>query len=309
MFSHLSTYTQRLALLALLVGVGAATWSPALAHLPLDAQEAIVDQELAKRPHDVNVLLQRAALYQEEGDWDAAIAKTLEAREHGANPMEIDIALADLLRSAGLPHSAEALIENVLRNAPGAPSALLVRARIHDDLHAPNEAAADYFAAILATESPQPGLVVHAMESLVAVGRAEDALRLANHVQRQTGAVVTVVLPAVAIERKAGRPNKALERLDLLLEQSPRHPLWLAERAEILEELGRHQAAAALRQEVADLIAARPADRKGPELQQLEKKLRAPGTTAPPAKALPPNRATSVRMPPHDNHLLQPRLQ
>ena len=79
---------------------------------------------------------------------------------------------------------------------------------------------------------------------------------------------------ALELELELGRNDRALERIDTLIAQAPKHPIWVARRAEILEADGKLLAAAEGYQQAVSLIAARPPDRRSDKLVALENALR-----------------------------------
>lgn len=247
----------------------------ASAHLPLSEQEIAIDAELKEAPGDASKLLLRAALYRKRGAVDEAIATVLEAQKAGADAVLAGVALANLHFDAGLFHSAEAYAQQALSVDPKANSASLASARAHKALGFHEEAADDYRAAVRHGGRSQPGIVIEAMQGQVAVERYDQALEIADEAMAKSGILVTISLPAIQIERERGNYDAALQRMDRLLVQSPGHELWLAEKAEILDEAGRVEDARVTREQVLALIAKRPAARKNHRLVEIERTFKA----------------------------------
>ncbi|MFQ5515440.1 MAG: tetratricopeptide repeat protein [Myxococcota bacterium] len=244
------------------------------AHPSLSEEEAFVERALAANPDDFTLHLRRARLHRERGRWDAAAASLLRAAELGADEIRVQVALARIFLDAGFPLTAERQIERVLASRPEHPEARIVRARISSALGKRLRAADDYRAGLLHLERPEPGLVLEAMEAQRAADRPEDALRVADAAMARIGVVASLQLPALEIELELGHPERALARIEVLLEQAPAHPLWLARRAELLEATGRAREARATYAQTLALLERRPIRRKSQAMRDLERRLR-----------------------------------
>lgn len=249
--------------------------APAGAHLPVDEQEMAVAAALEADPENIKMLLMRANLQRKRGDFDEAIASTLEARRAGADADSININVANLMLEAGFPHAAEGFVELVLAAHPEESAALLCRARVHSTLKMSGAAADDYSAALKSGAAPQAGVVIEAMQAQVLAERPDEALAIADAAMSKVGVVVTIALPAIEIARAEGDPQDALRRIDALLVQAPDHELWLAEKAEILDEAGMEDQARATRERAVALLAKRPAQRKSREMAAIEEEMKA----------------------------------
>lgn len=245
------------------------------AHLPLDEKEALVEKALQERGEDPGLHLRRAVLHRERRQWDAAAAAYLRAAALGADPNQVEVALAQVFLEAGLPLTAEMQVERVVVRAPTDATALITRARIRRTLGQRDGAADDFARAVALLEQPDPDVVRDAMDAQVAAGRPEAALTLADTAMKRIGPVVSIQLPAIEIELARGRSEAALGRLDVLLAQAPRHEVWLAQRAEILERMGRLDEARSTYAQALALIQKRPAGRRSEKIAELERRLEA----------------------------------
>ena len=260
-------------LLALAACLLAGLPSSAGAHPPLTETERQVEQALEESPEDSDLQLQRAALYRQRSSWDEAAAAYLRAAALGADRDQVDVALAQVFLEAGLPLTAEMQVERVLARKPDDAAARITRARVRQALGNLPGAADDYQRGVELLAHPEPGVVREAMSAQVAAGRPEQALRLADAAMRKIGPVVSVQLPAIEIELESGHPEAALGRIDTLLAQAPRHEIWLAERGEILEKVGRVDEARATYEHSLSLIQERPQRRRSDKLTALEHRL------------------------------------
>jgi predicted RNA polymerase sigma factor len=86
--------------------------------------------------------------------------------------------------------------------------------------------------------------------------------------------VPSLALAALDLEVALGRHQAALARLDRLLAEGPRNEAWLARRGELLERAGRRDEARGAYARALELIATRPAERRGKRIEELEHRLR-----------------------------------
>ena len=79
---------------------------------------------------------------------------------------------------------------------------------------------------------------------------------------RRLGPLVTLELPAIELELRAGRYDRALARLEQVSSQSPRKETWLARRGEILELANRAPEALAAYSACLEAVEILPPDRR-----------------------------------------------
>jgi Tfp pilus assembly protein PilF len=262
------------AVLALVLALGVACLaSPVGAHLPLDEKEALVEKALEERGEDPQLHLRRAVLHRQRRQWDAAAASYLRAAALGADQNQVEVALAQVFLDAGLPLTAEMQIERVVARAPTDATALITRARVRRTLGQRDGAADDFERAVALLQHPDPDVVRDAMDAQVAAGRPEAALAVADAAMKRIGPVVSIQLPAIEVELARGRSEAALGRLDVLLAQAPRHEVWLAQRGDILENMGRPDEARSAYAQALALIRERPAGRRSEKIAELERRL------------------------------------
>jgi tetratricopeptide (TPR) repeat protein len=246
---------------------------PAEAHPPLTEKEALVDKALDDSADEPGLHITRATLHRQRRNWDAAAASYLRAAALGADRNQIDIALAQVFLEAKFPLTAEMYIGPVCARAPEDGAALITRARILRALERKENSADDFARGVALLSRPDPDVVREAMAAQVAAGHPEAALQLADNAMKKIGPVVTIELPAIALERELGHHEAAVRRYDALLAQAPQHEVWLTERGEILEGLGRTEEARASYERALALIRKRPPDRRSKKIAALERQL------------------------------------
>ena len=264
----------RRALVALPVAVLALVAGPAGAHLEIEVLERAAADEVAERPEDPEVRVRQAQVYRAAGEWDEALAALEHAAEHGADPDLVAAERGRVFLDAGRPRAAKIQFDRVLRRRPDAFGVLLQRGRAWVQLGHPGRAARDLGAAVAGMPRPAPEDVFAWRDALVAAGRREDALRALDRGIARLGRVPSLALAALDLEVALGRHQAALARLDRLLAESPRNEAWLARRGELLERAGRRDEARGAYARALELIATRPAERRGKRIEALEHRLR-----------------------------------
>ena len=272
------------------------------AHPDLTEAQDMIAHAIEEDPENAALYLRRGTLETKSRDWDAAVASWLKAASLGADRNITDVALANALRESGLNKAALAAAEIALDRDDRNGLAYLARAQIHQSSGRDRECADDFRRAVEFIERPQPGMVLLAMDAQLArpagesdAGNArqgEDepdapdasgnlrrvnvraALDVADAAQIKLGPIAAIQERALELELELGRTDRALERIDTLIAQAPKHPIWVARRAEILEADGKVLAAAEGYQQAVTLIAARPPDRRSDKLAALEIALR-----------------------------------
>ena len=248
--------------------------SAATAHPGIDEQEQVVDGELARRPGDPEMHLRRGRLLADRGEWDAALEAYERARSFGADPDRVDVVSGAALLDAGWPRMAKQRFDAVLERRPDRDDARLGRARAWMKLDHPEEAAADFAAALDRMAEPRPAYALEERDALLATGRREEALAALARSIARLGAGPTLQLTAIDLSVDLGRYDDALLRIDGLLKTSPGHPLWIARRADILDRAGRADEARAAYADALDRVRSRSARAHSRRFDALEGELR-----------------------------------
>jgi tetratricopeptide (TPR) repeat protein len=256
------------------ISVVAAGAGAVSAHPGLHEQQRAVAEALAEQPADPAMHLRQGRVYAEQRDWDAAIESYERARALGADPDDVDVVTGATLLDAGWPRTAKLHFEAVLARSPERHDARLGRARAWSKLAQPGEAATDYALALERIAEPRPADALEQRDVLVALGRREEAITSLDRAMGRIGMVPTLQLAAVDLALELGRTDDALRRLDLLLAQSPNHPLWMSRRGRILERAGRTAEARAAYARALDHVSSRSARTPSRRLAALESELR-----------------------------------
>lgn len=245
------------------------------AHPDLHEQEAAVDRAIADDPETAALHLHRGQVMVEKKDWDSALASFARALALGADRDQVALLQGATYLEAGWPRMATVRFEAVIERAPQRSEAYLGRARAWRALEHPELAAADFERAFERAARPSPTEVLEWEQAFVAAGDKEAALAALDRATARIGPVPAVLLAAVELCAELERPEDALRHLDLLLAQSPDHPVWLARRGDLLDLAGRGDEAHASYRRALTQIEARSQKRESRRLAELEQQLRA----------------------------------
>lgn len=229
---HAAAVSARAAALALLLGVATVQAHPG-AHLRLD----VLDRLIAQNPGAQDLRIRRAALLSHEGAFGAAQAELERARGLG-DPGAIDVELGVLEFRRGRFAEARAALDRWLVRDPHDPEALLYRARVNSELGQTARALTDYQAHFALAAAPNPGDWLAAAR-LLEHEDAERSLELLDAGLQRLGPVASLQELAVAIERRNGRPDRALARWEALGDVLRHGPAWQVGRADLLLANGR----------------------------------------------------------------------
>lgn len=224
----------------LLLGAG-----PALrAHVAIPDQIGRLTVEIRRHPGDARLLLKRGELHRVHRMWR-------HAEEDYRRALSIDPGLETarlchgrLLVESGRPAAALAPLDRYVSRHPGRIEGRVWRGRALRALGRPLDAAAELGVAVsLASERGALG-PEHPLEQAEALAEAggvhlDGALAVIEAGIRSLGPLVTLQLAAADLERRLGRPDDALARLERLATAAERPESFLIRQAEILEGAGR----------------------------------------------------------------------
>jgi len=212
---------------------------PVHAHGPLHERIAVVTSEIAARPQEASLYLQRAELYREHLQFSEALAD-LDAAGRWAPAMSVThLARARVLAASGQTTNALAEVENFLKVEADHPGALVIRARCRLASNEAREAIADFTTAITVSKPPEPDLYLERARAQAAAGQFANAVRGLDEGVARLGAPSSLQLAAVEFERQSGAFADAVSRVDkILASQGVKEP-WLVLRGEILAQAGR----------------------------------------------------------------------
>jgi tetratricopeptide (TPR) repeat protein len=247
----------------------------AAAHDGIHEQIEAVTRQIERNPAAPQLYLQRGELHRLHRDWAAALADYAEVARLEPRNEVVEFCRGRMLLEAGRLDEARTTLDRHLARNPTNGEALLARARVLSRLALHEASAADYTRAIERYASPKPDLYVERAHAEVAAGRVERALGGLDEGIRRIGPLVALELPAVDLELRLQRYDRALSRLEAVSSQSPRKETWLARRAEILEQAGRVSEAVQTYSTAMKSIEALPlAQRRTPAMTELETRLR-----------------------------------
>lgn len=250
-----------------------------LGHEDILLQIERLDARIEAEGESARLLFDRGELRRVHEEWDLAEGDLRRALE--LDPA-LDAALLGLVRNALGRGDAEAALQSAdefLARHPGDPMGSLERARACARLGRIEDADAGFEAAVGALDRAGPELYYEWAAVLKRGGEAfrAEALQVLDEGIRGLGPLVTLVEPAVEIERESGNVRGALARVEGVL----RGPLarsvpWHLTKAELLLESGRPGDAARTIAEARGILESLPARRRNvPAMLELAERLEA----------------------------------
>lgn len=242
----------------------------AWAHPEIEAALARLNADIAARPSEAALYLERGELYARHDDPVAAEANYLRAAELAPDLPRLNIARAALELAAHRPGEARRLLDPVLARSPQEVEARVLRARALSALKEPAAAVADYNAALAAAPMPSPDLY---LERAALLPPAAALASLDEGIAR-LGPTLALQLRAIALEESLGRIDAAAARIDRVAAQSERRESWLKRRGDLFARAGRTREARASYREALSRLADLPDWlRASPEVKQLAAEL------------------------------------
>ncbi len=210
-----------------------------------DSHERItaLTAQIVSHPELVELLLQRAELHRQHGEYGLALADCQTAEKMDTKLIAVQYYRGKILFDAGFFAESRASLDRFLAVQRTHSEAFLVRARGSVKLKELERAAADFSSAIQFAPAAEPDYFVERAQALEAAGKIETALSGLDEGIAKLGPIVSLQLPAVDLDLKLARYDEALKRIDLLAAQSSRKEPWLLQRAKILEKSGRTEEA------------------------------------------------------------------
>lgn len=217
--------------------------SGAALHAHPEIEDALhrLNTQIAAKPNEADLYVQRGELYAKHEEWIVAEANYLRATELEPQHPRLSYVRGALELATGRPADAWAHFDAALQRDPTNPEALILRARAKAALTDRTAALADFNAALDLIASPPPELYLERSKLLPPAAAVQS---LDEGVAR-LGPVVTLHLAAIMLEEQMGRIDEAVSRLNRLTAESERKESWLKRRGDLLFRAGRSSEARA----------------------------------------------------------------
>ncbi|MEY4387772.1 MAG: hypothetical protein RLY20_3055 [Verrucomicrobiota bacterium] len=209
------------------------------AHGDLHERIQFLTQQIATNASNPTLLIQRAELFRQHQQFDAALLDLATAARAHADERAIHLAQAQVFSDAGQTTNALDAVEKFLARETNHSGALVIRARCRFKLNQPQAAVADYTQALHAIKTPEPDLYLDRARSQAALGQLAAAANGLDEGLARLGEIPALALAAIEYDRQRADFDAALARVDRLLIPAPVKEPWLVLRAEILAQAGR----------------------------------------------------------------------
>ncbi|MGH9656969.1 MAG: tetratricopeptide repeat protein [Bryobacteraceae bacterium] len=249
---------------------------PLVAHGPLAEQIATAGVEIGKDPGNARLYVKRGELYRLQREFPMAQADFDRAARIDPLAAEVDLARGRMWLDAGNPEKARTALDRFLARRPGDGAGRAARGEARARLDDARGAAIDYDAAVATPGFAQVELYLARARAWAAAGDSPRALAGLDEAIARLGSLVTLEDAAIELERKLGRWDSALARVDRVAEPLERKETWLARRGDILRQAGRTEEAQASYVLALRAIESLPVRlRRMPATQDLEARVRA----------------------------------
>ncbi len=237
--------------------------APCFGHNGYHEELRHVDEQLAAKPDDATLWMQRGHLDVLHGDWQGAMIDLEKADRLAPGKLLTGYVRGRALALGGQFEAGKAVLDDFIQAHGTHPDAYVARARILLKLNRPADAAKDFAAAIERAKRPEPDLFVENADALVATGRNSEAIQVLGAGITKLGDIPQLTLKALDLEVSAGQFDAALLRVEAMRKAAPRPEPWMAKRAELLAQAGRKAEAQAAWTELRERIAAMPVLERG----------------------------------------------
>jgi tetratricopeptide (TPR) repeat protein len=218
--------------------------------------------------------LERGELHREDKDWDAANSDYNRAAKLNPKLETVDFCRAKLLEDSGrLPDARDLLDKFLARNSKDGEAHIL-RAHVLVKLGEHALAIADFRRGLELLREPQPEYFLQLAQSLVALGKTDDALRALDDGNKKLGTNVTLQSYALDLDLRRKNFDNALVRIDSIIEREIRKESWLAQRGDVLISVGKFDEARKSYEKSWKAIQLLPKPfRLSPSMQKLQNKI------------------------------------
>jgi tetratricopeptide (TPR) repeat protein len=183
--------------------------------------------------------LERGELHREDKDWLAAASDYNRAAQLNPKLESVDFCRAKMLEDSGQLDAARKLLDKIIARSPKDGEARIVRAHVLVKLGEHHLAVADFRRGLESTIEPQPEYFLQLAQSLIILGKRDEALSALDDGNKKFGTNVMLQRYALDLELERKNFSEALARLDSIIEHEPRKETWLAQRGDILIAAGK----------------------------------------------------------------------
>ena len=227
------------------LGLLSATAVPLTAHGPDHAFILSLTEELARRPGDADLLLQRGERYRSHGDLPAARTDLEAALAANPSLQPARLRLALVARDQDRLDEALTLLDATLAAESTNLLARSTRADVRFRAGRAADAIADLDRVLADSTHPRPELYLARARAVLTVdtNAFSRALEGINEGIQRLGPVPSLQLLALDLEERAGKIDAALHRLESLMAGMERKERWLLRRGDLLRNAQRHKEA------------------------------------------------------------------
>lgn len=243
-----------------------------------DTHEALkrINEAIAIAPQDASLVYDRAALYEQHGDFELALADLDHVVKLSPTDERCTALRARILCQAGRPGDAKVLQKAFLEKYPKREQVRFEYSRTLVALGEREGAIRELDVLIAAAEHPSPDVVAMRLELTESIRESGPSLALAwlnEFLEKHPLPVFQEA--ALRLEIKLGKSAEALRRLDFLAASAPRPETFLLRKAELLQSSGQIALANAAAKQAEQAISRLPdATRNSRAIQTLLQKVR-----------------------------------
>ncbi len=199
-----------------------------------------LDAAIRAHPEDPANYVRRGQVERDLGRFERA-RRDFEQAERLGDPILVAYDRGVLLHRMGELAQARRALDAFLARFPRHPQALEARAQVARDQGDSATSLADYRAYFAVHASPHPGDYVSAAKMLASApdGGVESALTMLDEGMVRLGQTPQLQRPAIELERRRGRDDLALARLESLATSLGESAEWKVDRAEALLRVAR----------------------------------------------------------------------
>lgn len=231
-----------------------------VAHLGVHDQIKELEHQIELDPQNGTLHLKLAGVYRGHHDWDKAVLNLEKAEVHDAPAALIALERAYLMHDLDYPESARLYINQSLQADSEQPQALLLSSTLWQAQSNYKNAIEDYQNALDMISSPPPDFYINGAKLMDEAGDEyiESALNLLNQAIEKYGSIVSLQNFAVGLELKRKEYDKAIERIDTVIDENGVLITWLYKKGKIYLMAQRKKEAEVIFKECLEVIESFP---------------------------------------------------